>query len=153
MTETILANEPEIRLVFFLGIFALMVLWEFVTPRRERFVSRWVRWPSNLGIVVFNTLILRILVPMAAVGLALLSEERGWGLLNATMPRLLGQRTQRDTDCSLRGVTNSQRTMRAKIPRKKTRRISGSFAKIVSVMVPAFEPSFRTGASIPTGTN
>jgi sterol desaturase/sphingolipid hydroxylase (fatty acid hydroxylase superfamily) len=90
MTETILANEPAIRLVFFLGIFALMVLWEFVTPRRERSVSRWVRWPSNLGIVAFNTLLLRILVPMAAVGLAVLSEERGWGLLNAfSLPSLL----------------------------------------------------------------
>ncbi len=74
MTETILANEPGIRLVFFLGIFAFMVLWEFVMPRRERSVSRWVRWPSNLGIVAFNTLLLRILVPMAAVGLAVVSE-------------------------------------------------------------------------------
>ena len=77
MTETILANEPAIRLVFFLGIFALMVLWEFVTPRRKRSVSRWVRWPNNLGIVAFNTLLLRILVPMAAVGLVILSDERG----------------------------------------------------------------------------
>ena len=90
MTETILANEPAIRLVFFLGIFALMVLWEFVTPRRERSVSRWIRWPSNLGIVAFNTLLLRILGPVAAVGLAVLSEERGWGLLNAfSLPSLL----------------------------------------------------------------
>ena len=90
MTQTILANEPAIRLVFFLGIFASMVVWEFVTPRRGRSVSRWVRWPSNLGIVAFNTLVLRFLVPMAAVGLAVLSEERGWGLLNAfSMPSLL----------------------------------------------------------------
>jgi len=90
MKEAILANEPAIRLVFFLGIFALMILWEFVTPRRDRSVSRWVRWPSNLGIVAFNTLILRILVPVAAVGLAALSEDRSWGLLNAfSLPPLL----------------------------------------------------------------
>ncbi len=90
MTQTILANEPAIRLVFFFGIFVLMVLWEFAMPRRQRFVSRWTRWPSNLGIVVFNTLVLRILVPTAAVGLAVLSEERGWGLLNAfSLPSLL----------------------------------------------------------------
>ncbi len=90
MTETLLANEPAIRLVFFFGIIALMVLWEFVMPRRQRFVSRWARWPSNLGIVVFNTLVLRILVPTAAVGLAVVSEERGWGLLNAfSLPSLL----------------------------------------------------------------
>jgi sterol desaturase/sphingolipid hydroxylase (fatty acid hydroxylase superfamily) len=90
MTATILANEPAIRLGFFLGIFVIMVLWEIVTPCRGRSVSRWVRWPSNLGIVAFNALLLRIMVPMAAVGLAVLSEERGWGLLNAfPLPSLL----------------------------------------------------------------
>jgi sterol desaturase/sphingolipid hydroxylase (fatty acid hydroxylase superfamily) len=90
MTETILLNEPAIRLVIFLAVFALMIVWEFVTPRRVRSLSRWVRWPSNLGIVVFNTLVLRIVLPMAAVGLALLCEERGWGLLNAfALPPLL----------------------------------------------------------------
>ncbi len=90
MTEVILANEPAIRLICFLGIFASMFLWEFVAPRRVRSVSRWVRWPSNLGIVVFNTVVLRILFPVAAVGLAVLSEHRGWGLLNAfSLPSLL----------------------------------------------------------------
>ena len=83
MTQAILANEPAIRLVFFLGIFASMMLWEFVAPRRARSVSRWIRWPSNLGIVALNTLTLRVLVPVAAVGLAVVSADRGWGLLNA----------------------------------------------------------------------
>ncbi len=83
MTQAILANEPAIRLVFFLGIFASMMLWEFVAPRRARSVSRWIRWPSNLGIVAVNTLTLRVLVPVAAVGLAVVSADRGWGLLNA----------------------------------------------------------------------
>ncbi len=83
MTQASLANEPAIRLVFFLGIFASMMLWEFVAPRRARSVSRWIRWPSNLGIVAVNTLTLRVLVPVAAVGLAVVSADRGWGLLNA----------------------------------------------------------------------
>ncbi|MCZ6605942.1 MAG: sterol desaturase family protein, partial [Alphaproteobacteria bacterium] len=83
MTQTILAVEPAIRLIAFLGIFAFMVFWEVAAPRRERSVSRWIRWPSNLGIVALNTVLLRILVPAAAVGLAVLSAERGWGLLNA----------------------------------------------------------------------
>jgi sterol desaturase/sphingolipid hydroxylase (fatty acid hydroxylase superfamily) len=34
-------------------------------------------------LVVLNSLILRLLFPVAAVGFALLSAERGWGLLNA----------------------------------------------------------------------
>jgi sterol desaturase/sphingolipid hydroxylase (fatty acid hydroxylase superfamily) len=43
-----------------------------------------VRWPSNLGIVALNTLVLRLTIPVAAVGLATLGEQRGWGLLNTT---------------------------------------------------------------------
>ncbi len=82
MLETILANEPTIRLGFFLGIFAVMILWEIMAPRRVRSVSRWVRWPNNLAIVACNTLVLRLLVPVAAVGLAGMAEERSWGLLN-----------------------------------------------------------------------
>ena len=83
MTETLLANEPAIRLSFFLGIFAVMALWEVAAPRRARSLSRWSRWPSNLGIIAVNTAVLRVLIPMAAVGLASLGEARGWGLLNA----------------------------------------------------------------------
>jgi len=78
----ILAHEPTIRLAFFLGTFMAMVAWEAVAPRGPRSVSRWTRWPSNLGIVVLNTLMLRLTVPIAAVGLAMLGEQRGWGLLN-----------------------------------------------------------------------
>jgi sterol desaturase/sphingolipid hydroxylase (fatty acid hydroxylase superfamily) len=42
-----------------------------------------VRWLHNLGLVVLNSLILRLLFPLAAVGFALLAAERGWGLLHA----------------------------------------------------------------------
>ena len=83
MEERILDMEPAIRLGVFLGIFAVMAGWEALAPRRARGFSRWVRWPSNLGIVAVNTLLLRILIPTAAVGLALTGEARGWGLLNA----------------------------------------------------------------------
>ncbi len=82
MTDTLLDNEPAIRLGCFLGILATMVLWEVLAPRRRQAQSRWVRWPSNLGIVAVNTVVLRLVIPTAAVGLALIAAERGWGLLN-----------------------------------------------------------------------
>ncbi len=88
MTETVLTGEAAIRLGIFAGVFAVVVLWEIVAPRRPRSVSRWVRWPSNLGIVAFNTVLLRILMPTAAVGVAMIGEERGWGLLNTLQPYL-----------------------------------------------------------------
>jgi sterol desaturase/sphingolipid hydroxylase (fatty acid hydroxylase superfamily) len=76
------AAEPYIRLGAFFGVFAAMALWEWAAPRRKRLVSRWVRWPNNLAITAINTALLRVIFPTAAVGLALLAEQRGWGLLN-----------------------------------------------------------------------
>jgi sterol desaturase/sphingolipid hydroxylase (fatty acid hydroxylase superfamily) len=82
MSSVLLAHEPAIRLSFFGGVLAVMIVWEALAPRRRRLVSRWARWPSNLGIVVLNTLLLRAVFPVAAVGLAALGQQRGWGLLN-----------------------------------------------------------------------
>jgi sterol desaturase/sphingolipid hydroxylase (fatty acid hydroxylase superfamily) len=76
-------HEAMIRLGFFLGIFALMATWEVVAPRRARLLTRLQRWSSNLGLVVLNTLLLRLLFPAAAVGMALSVNAQGWGLLNA----------------------------------------------------------------------
>ena len=71
-------DELAIRLVFFLGILALVAAWEATAPRRRRQLARWVRWPSNLGIVVLNTALVRLSFPLSAVALALLCEQRGW---------------------------------------------------------------------------
>jgi sterol desaturase/sphingolipid hydroxylase (fatty acid hydroxylase superfamily) len=76
-------HEAMIRLGFFLGIFALMATWEVVAPRRARLLTRLQRWSSNLGLVVLNTLLLRLLFPAAAVGMALSVNAQGWGLMNA----------------------------------------------------------------------
>jgi sterol desaturase/sphingolipid hydroxylase (fatty acid hydroxylase superfamily) len=60
-----------------------MAAWEHFAPRRRQEVPRLVRWPNNLGIVVVNTLVVRLIFPTAAVGLALVAEAQGWGLFNA----------------------------------------------------------------------
>ena len=82
MREFIMANEPAIRLAVFLGIFAAVAIGETLAPRRQRSLSRLARWPNNIGVVVVNTLVVRLAFPTASVGLALLGEARGWGLLN-----------------------------------------------------------------------
>jgi sterol desaturase/sphingolipid hydroxylase (fatty acid hydroxylase superfamily) len=74
-------HEAAIRLGFFLGIFALMALWEVLAPRRALSVSKTVRWVNNLGLVALNTVLLRLLFPAAAVGMAALAAGQGWGLL------------------------------------------------------------------------
>jgi sterol desaturase/sphingolipid hydroxylase (fatty acid hydroxylase superfamily) len=81
MTEFISTNEMAIRLSFFFGVFATMAVWELIAPRRALTQSKAVRWYSNLGIVVLNTAIARIVFPLAAVAVALVVSERGWGLL------------------------------------------------------------------------
>ena len=82
MWESIQAYEPVIRLSAFLGIFTVMALWEVIAPRRKRAFSRLTRWPSNIGIVVLNTVVMRVVFPTAAVGVALAAEANGWGLFN-----------------------------------------------------------------------
>jgi len=67
----------------FAGILAVMVLWEWLSPRRHQEIGRLRRWPSNLGIIALNSLVVRLVFPAAAVGTALLAEARGWGLLQA----------------------------------------------------------------------
>ncbi len=81
MNELLLSNELAIRLSFFIAIFTFMASWEVLAPRRTGQVKRRVRWPGNLGIVVFNTLLLRVVMPTTAVALALAGEAAGWGLL------------------------------------------------------------------------
>ena len=83
MTETLFSHETAIRLGFFFGILAVMALWEILAPRRGLSRSKAVRWTANLGIVALNTVLLRLIFPATAVGLAALAAERGWGLLNA----------------------------------------------------------------------
>lgn len=82
MSDLILAHQATIRLVIFVGVLLAMAAWEALAPRRPRLVSRWSRWPSNLGIVALNTVVLRAASPLAAVAVAGLAEQHGWGLLN-----------------------------------------------------------------------
>ena len=78
----VLLHEPAIRLGFFVGTVVLVALWEVLAPRRVLTVSRAVRWTSNLGLVVLNTVLLRLMFPLAAVGMAAFCAANGWGLLN-----------------------------------------------------------------------
>ena len=76
------AAEPIIRLGCFLGVLMLMALWEGLTPRRPQSIKRLLRWPNNVGLVVLNTFVVRLMFPFAAVGMAFLAQTKGWGLFN-----------------------------------------------------------------------
>jgi sterol desaturase/sphingolipid hydroxylase (fatty acid hydroxylase superfamily) len=82
MSDAILSAEPVIRVTAFLGILIAMMLWELAAPRRRKEIPRVIRWTNNLGLVVLDTVILRLSFPLLAVGLAMIGAERGWGLFN-----------------------------------------------------------------------
>jgi sterol desaturase/sphingolipid hydroxylase (fatty acid hydroxylase superfamily) len=83
VSELLLAEEPLIRIACFLGVLAAMAAWEAAMPRRRREIPRLLRWTGNLGIVVIDTVLVRLTFPVVAVGLALVAEARGWGLFHA----------------------------------------------------------------------
>jgi sterol desaturase/sphingolipid hydroxylase (fatty acid hydroxylase superfamily) len=82
MMSWILSHEPVVRLGAFLGVFVVMAVWEIVDARRQLRVAKGGRWIANLGLTFVSTLVVRVIFPPAAVGMALLASDRGWGLLN-----------------------------------------------------------------------
>jgi len=85
MKSFILDHEPFIRFLFFFGMLIIMAAWEVLAPRRSLKTRKSIRWYSNLGLVAIDTLALRLLVPLQAVGVALYVETHGWGILNIVL--------------------------------------------------------------------
>src|SRR5512138_2088775 len=77
-----MTTEETVRLTFFLATFALVATWELIAPRRQLTCARGRRWFANLSLVVLDTLAVRFLLPILPVGMALVVQERGLGLLN-----------------------------------------------------------------------
>jgi sterol desaturase/sphingolipid hydroxylase (fatty acid hydroxylase superfamily) len=78
--------DPTLEFAARLGaaalVFAGMAAWEVLAPRRKLSIGRWPRWPSNLGIVILDAALVRLLIPTAAIGAALFAAGRAWGLLH-----------------------------------------------------------------------
>jgi sterol desaturase/sphingolipid hydroxylase (fatty acid hydroxylase superfamily) len=74
--------EIAVRVGAYALVFAGMALWEWRAPRRLLVAGRRPRWPGNLGILAIDIVAVRLLVPTAAVGVALIAASRGWGLFN-----------------------------------------------------------------------
>src|SRR6516164_5716770 len=75
-------QESLVRFGCFVAVLLAMALWEVLAPRRRLLVRRPPRWASNLGLVVLDSLAVHFLVPIGAVGTAVVAAEHGWGLLN-----------------------------------------------------------------------
>jgi sterol desaturase/sphingolipid hydroxylase (fatty acid hydroxylase superfamily) len=82
INDFVMTHEKTLRLGAFFGVLALMAVWEIVAPRRALTVSKTLRWVNNIGLVFFNTALLRLIFPAAAVGMAAFAADQGWGMLN-----------------------------------------------------------------------
>jgi sterol desaturase/sphingolipid hydroxylase (fatty acid hydroxylase superfamily) len=74
--------ETTVRLSAALGIFCLMIYWEYFSPRRSQLITRKQRWPANLALAAFNILLMRISLGGAAYLSSVTAREHGYGLLN-----------------------------------------------------------------------
>lgn len=75
-------HETTVRLACFVGVFLVMAVWELLAPRRPLTAAKVPRWGSNLGLIVLNSLLLRLIAPLGSVGAAYLAAANGWGLFN-----------------------------------------------------------------------
>lgn len=74
-----MSAETQLRLSVFFALLVGIMLWELLAPRRKTRLRK-IRWPSNLGIVALNALLLT-LAPISAVGAALFALFNQFGLL------------------------------------------------------------------------
>jgi sterol desaturase/sphingolipid hydroxylase (fatty acid hydroxylase superfamily) len=74
-------NEAALRLAIFFGVLIVMALWEVAAPRRAATLGRKGRWPSNIGIAILDSLIVRVALPGGAVAFATALESANIGLL------------------------------------------------------------------------
>lgn len=82
MTEFLYQYEATIRLSLFLSGFVLLSLAEYISPKRKLTRPKFKRWINNFALIISGTLLVRILLPTAAIGIAYIVEQQQWGLAN-----------------------------------------------------------------------
>lgn len=82
MEQFILENETAIRIGCFFSILLIMGTWELYAPKKVPTISKAYRWINNLGLIFFNSLVVKLLLPFLATGVAIIANENHWGLLN-----------------------------------------------------------------------
>ncbi|MGH8453579.1 MAG: sterol desaturase family protein [Nevskiales bacterium] len=75
-------HEAGIRLGAFIGVLTALALAEALWPRRHASAPRGQRWITNLLVLAVDVAVLRLALPVLAVGWALEMEARGWGMFN-----------------------------------------------------------------------
>lgn len=75
MTDFIYSNDDFLRLGIFLGAFVLLGMWEWKWPKRVLTQNKLKRWYNNIALMVTGTLLVRVVLPTAAVGAAYFTKQ------------------------------------------------------------------------------
>ena len=75
-------DGQDLRLIAFLSIISLVILWELFQPKRPLSQNKTKRWFNNITLVALDSLIVRLLLPLGAVGIAVWASEKQLGLFN-----------------------------------------------------------------------
>ena len=75
-------DDAWLRLSVFIAVLVLCAVLEALFPRRQRSQQRSTRWLTNLGMVFLNSVVLRLMGPVAALSVAAYAQSQGWGLLS-----------------------------------------------------------------------
>ncbi|GAJ70708.1 LOW QUALITY PROTEIN: possible sterol desaturase [Vibrio sp. JCM 18904] len=86
VTETTFQEPSWLRLGFFLGVLLLCAIWENKLPRKTLTASRRFRWVNNLSLVAFNSLVIALIMPIAAFQAAVIAQEQQWGAAEYSVP-------------------------------------------------------------------
>ncbi len=76
-------SEATWRLGAFLGVLTLLLLAERIIPWAQPRPLGARRWVANLGLVALGSVLVRLTLPLAAVGVALWAQDADVGLMNA----------------------------------------------------------------------
>lgn len=82
METWLLEHRSELLSAAFSGAVVIIVLWEFMAPRRALTRPFGVRWLNNIAITAMNMAVARGLMPLAAVAVAVVAQERQIGLMH-----------------------------------------------------------------------
>lgn len=80
MSEWLITNEALVRSGIFFSVLLLMMLCEGLSPKRPLTFSRWLRWSQNIALVLVNSAVVRLILPLATVGVAHYAQQNQIGL-------------------------------------------------------------------------
>ena len=74
-------DQNTVRLLVFVLVLVSLACAEALWPRKQRVIERKLRWPSNLGLSVINTVALKFLGPITAIAAANVAHHNNYGIL------------------------------------------------------------------------